>query len=135
VGDILKDTALIFTRILFILFAIGTIILLWMVYKDIDSSIAFKFGIGYLFLTLFLLLYVPIITILNLRKLKWVEIRKRLFKFIALFILFSALNYISDCVFRHSNIDLFRVFSNAAGFAFGITFIDVIFLKKERELY
>jgi hypothetical protein len=104
-----------------------------MVYKDIHSSIAFTFAIGYVLLTFLLLLYVPIITIINSRKLKWVEIRKRLFKFIALFILFSALNYIYDCVFRHSNIDLFRVFSSAAGLAFGISFIDVTLLKKERE--
>lgn len=115
------------------LFAIGTIIILWMVYKNIDSGIAFKFAIGYVFLTLFLILYVPIITILNLRKSKWVEIRKRLFKFIALFILFSALHYIYDCVFRHSNIDLFRVFSSAIGLAFGISFIDVTFLKKKEN--
>lgn len=130
-----KNRVLIFNRILYILFAIGTIILLWMTYKDIDSRIAFKFGIGYLFLTFFLLLYIPFITILNLRKLKWIEIRKRLFKFIALFILFGTLNYILDHVFRPSNIDLFREFSIALGLAFGISFIDVTFLKKKDDSF
>jgi len=85
---------------------------------------------GYFFLTFFMFLYVPFITILNSRKLKWVEIRKRLFKFIAVFILFGALNYGFDYVFRPSNIDLFREFSIALGLAFGGSFIDVTFLKK-----
>lgn len=126
-----KNIVLIFTRILYMLFIIGTILALFIVYKHIDSIIAFKFLMGYLFLTFFLLLYVPLITILNSRKLKWVEIRKRLFKFIVLFILFGSLNYIYDYVFRHSNIDLFREFSIAFGSAFGISFIDVTFLKKK----
>lgn len=130
-----KNRVLIFTRILYILFAIGTIILLLMAYKGIDSRIAFKFGIGYIFLTFFLLLYIPLITILNLRKLKWIEIRKRLFKFIASFTLFGTLNYIIDYVLRPSNIDLFREFSIALGLAFGITFIDVTFLKKKDDLF
>lgn len=127
-----KNRVLIFTRILYILFAIGTISLLWMAYKDIDSRMAFKFGIGYLFLTFFLLLYIPFITILNLRTLKWIEIRKRLSKFIALFTLFGTLNYTFDYVFRVSKIDLFREFSNALGLAFGISFIDVTLLKIKR---
>ncbi|PAB57391.1 hypothetical protein [Anaeromicrobium sediminis] len=128
-----KNKLLIFTRILYILFAIGTIIVFWMVYKDIDSSFAFKFGIGYVFLTFFLLLYVPFVTILNLRKLKWVEIRRRVIKFIGLFISFGTLNYIFDYVFRPSNIDLFREFSSGLGLAFGISFIDVTFFKKKES--
>ncbi|MEG0132896.1 MAG: hypothetical protein RR891_07090 [Clostridium sp.] len=129
----MKNKALIFTKILFILFAIGTIVVLWIVYKDIDSRFAFKLVSGYVFLTFFMLLYIPIITLLNLRRLKWTDIRKRLFKFITLFILFSALHYIYDWIFRRSNIDLFRVFSSAVGIAFGISFIEVTLLKKKEN--
>ncbi|MFZ5967700.1 MAG: hypothetical protein ACOYVK_11090 [Bacillota bacterium] len=120
-----KSKVLVFTRILYILFIIGTVISLFIVYKDIDSSIAYKFLMGYLFLAFFLLLYVPFITILNSRKLKWIEIKKRLLKFIALFILFAALNCVFDYVFRPLKIDLFREISIALGLAFGISFIDV----------
>lgn len=128
-----KNTALVFTKILCILFIIGTIISLFIVYKDIGSSSAFKFLMGYLFLTFFLLLYIPFIIILNSRKLKWVEVRKRLFKFIALCILFGGLNYGFDYVLRPSNIDLFREFSIALGLAFSASFIDVTFLKKKEN--
>ena len=127
-----KNKTLFFTKIIYILFAIGTIISLFIVYKNIDSNIASKFVMGYFFLTLFMLLYVPFITILNSRKLRWIEIRKRLLKFIAGFILFGALNYGFDYVFRPSNIDLFREFSTAFGVAFGASFIDVTFLKKKK---
>lgn len=126
-----KNRLLIFTKILYILFGIGTILVLVIVYKDIDSKFAFKFAVGYLFFALFLLLYVPFITFLNLRKLKWIEIRKRLIKFITLFILFGTLNYGFDYVFKPTGIDLFREFSTALGLAFGISFIDVTFLKKK----
>lgn len=128
-----KNKLLIFTRVLYSLFIIGTIIVLWMVYKDVHSSIAFKLGIGYLFLTFFLILYVPIITILNARKLKWINIRKRIFKFIISFITLWALGYIFDCIFRPSKIDLFRGFSIAFGLSFGIYFTDVLFLKKNKN--
>lgn len=126
-----KNTMLSFTKILYVIFIIGTIISLFIVYKNLDSDIAFKFVKGYIFLVFFLLCYIPIITILNLRKLKWVEIRRSLFKFVTVFVLFGALNYGFDYFFRPSNIDLFREFSIAFGMAFGIAFIDVIFLKKQ----
>ncbi|SMB85199.1 hypothetical protein SAMN00017405_1617 [Desulfonispora thiosulfatigenes DSM 11270] len=80
-----------------------------------------------------MILYVPFVTILNSRRLKWIEIRKRLLKFIALFAMFGVVNYVFDYVFRPSNIDLFRAFSNALGLSFGISFVDVIFLKKKNE--
>jgi hypothetical protein len=128
-----KNKVLVFTKILCILFIIGTIISLVIVYKDISGSSAFKFLMGYLFLTFFLLLYIPFIIILNSRKLKWVDVRKRLFKFIALCVLFGGLNYGLDYVFRPSNIDLFREFSIALGLAFGASFIDIAFLKKKEN--
>ncbi|QXM05461.1 hypothetical protein [Crassaminicella indica] len=126
-----KNKVLIFTKMLCTLFAIGTIILLYIMYKDID--IDFKFIIGYVFLTFFLLLYIPIITILNARKLKWAEMRKRFFKFIALFILVGTLHYIIDYIFRPSKIGFFRAFSSAVGSAFGLSFIDVTLLKKKED--
>lgn len=127
-----KNILLVLTRTLYALFTIGTIISLFIVYKDIDSSFAFKLVMGYLFFTFFMLLYVPLVTILNSRRLKWSEIKKRLFKFIASFVMLGVANYVLNYVFMPSNIDLFRVLSTALGLAFGISFIDVIFLKKEK---
>lgn len=128
-----KNATLLFTRILYVLFAIGTIISIFIVYKDIDNRITFRFVIGYIFFTFFMLLYVPFITFFNLRKFKWIEIRKRLFRFIALFILFGASNYGLNYFFRPSNLDLYKSFFNALGLAFGITFIDVTFLKNKKD--
>ena len=126
-----KNSTLIFTRILYGLFLIGTIITLLIVYRHINTNISFKFLIGYVLLTFFLLLYVPVITIINSRKLKWVEIRKRLLKLLILFALFGISHYFFDFFSRPSKIDLFRELSTALALAFGISFIDVTFLKKE----
>jgi hypothetical protein len=126
-----RDKLLILTRVLYILFLIGTIISLVIVYKDIKNNIAIKFVIGYVILTFFLLLYIPIVTILNLRKSKLIDIKTRMIKFISLFIIFTALNYGIDFILRHSNINIFREIPTALGLAFGLSFIDVILFKKK----
>lgn len=121
------------TRMLFVLFGILTVFALLFAYEiiNIDSSIAFKFLIGYLGLTFFLLLYILFIIILNLRKFEKSDISKRMFKFITLFILFGSLNFIFDYIFRPSEIDLLRELSTSLGVSFVISFIDVIFLKRK----
>lgn len=128
-----KNATLLFTKIIYALFIIGTIITMLIVYKTIDSRQSFKFLIGYVFLTFFLVIYVFFITIFNLRKLKWIEIRRRLFKFSVIFILFGILNVGFDYVFRPSNIDVSRNFSVPLGMAFGLSFLDITFLKKKLD--
>lgn len=126
-----KDKRLPFTKIFYILFLVMTVISLFIIYKDIDSSIAYKFVVTYVVFTFFMLLYIPLIVMINLKKLKWNEVRKSILNFIILFSLFGAMNYGLDYIFRPSEIDLLREFSTAFGLAFGISFIDVIFLKKK----
>ena len=125
-----KDRVLIFTRILFVLFAAGTIISMVIVYSDEDGGMAYYFVLGYVFLAFFILLYTPIVTVMNSRKLKWTEMRKRILRFSVFFILFSILNVGFDYGIRPADIDAFRVFSNAFGVSFGISFMDVLFLRK-----
>ncbi|MHC1723006.1 MAG: hypothetical protein AB9836_07385 [Aminipila sp.] len=122
---------LIFTRILYVMAVIGTIISLFIVYKDIDSVFAIRFLLGFLYFATFMLLYISFITVINSRKFQGAEIRKRLLKFIVLFILFGVFNYVFDYFFRPSNINFFREFSVALGLSFGITFTDAIFLKSK----
>lgn len=128
-----NDKVLIFTRVLYVIFAIGTLISLFIAYNDIDSDIAYKFVIGYLFLTFFFIIYIPFITIINLRKLKWIVIRKCFYKFIILFVSFSILYYLLDYILRRDNISLYRELSHALGLAFGLAFIDITFLKKNQN--
>ena len=125
-----KDRVIIFTRILYVLFAVGTIISMVIVYSDADGRMAYYFLLGYVFLAFFILLYTPIVTVINSRKLKWTEMRKKILRFFVFFILFSILNFGFDYVIRPTDIDAFRIFSNAFGVSFGISFIDVLFLRK-----
>jgi hypothetical protein len=50
-----------------------------------------------------------------------------------LFILIGAISYGLDYIFRTTRIDLLHILSNALGLAFGISFIDVIFLKDKNK--
>lgn len=128
-----KNKKLLFTKILYTLFLLATMMTFFIVYKNIDNFISFKFLIGYIFFTFFMLIYVPLTVIVNARKLKWVYIRKRIFNFITIFILLSTLNYFFGYIMRPSKIDLLKVFSNSFGISFGIAFADVIFSKEKIE--
>lgn len=88
-----KNAALICTRILYVMTGIGTIISLFIVYKDIDSIFAIRFLVGFLYFVLFILIYISFITVINSRKLKCIKIKKRLLRFIAMFILLGKINF------------------------------------------
>lgn len=117
--------------IFYALFLIATIIMFLIIYNYIGGKLALPFVIGYLVLILFYAIYMFSMTILNLKKLKWVEIKKSIFKFITLLVLFGVLNYGFDYFVRHSNIDLLREFSISLGFAFAFSFTDIAFSKKD----
>ena len=129
----MKNKLLIFTRVLYVLLAIGTLAALFIAYKGIEGSFAFNFLKGYIVLIFFSLIYIPTVTLLNLRKFKSAEIKKYLVKAVSLFISFGLLNFILDWIFRPSKVDIFREFSVAFGLAFGIAFADATFLKKKEK--
>ena len=127
-----KNKVLLFTKFLYGLFIITTIVSIFIVYKNIDNDISYKFLVSYVILAFFMLLYVPFITIMNARKFKWVDIRRLIFKFISIFVLFSISNYAFNYMFRPSEIDLFKVFSTSLGISFSLAFIDITFSKKQK---
>ena len=116
--------------ILNILFLIITILIVIILIKDINSSISYKFIIGY---AVFLLIYCLLLlykVIFKLRKLKRTEIKKRALKFIILFFVFSSSNFIFNYIFRPSEIGDLN-FSTALGFSLGLAFFDLAFLNKK----
>lgn len=125
-----KDISLFCTKIIYSLFIIGTIISSYIVYKNIDNTFAVGFVIAYAILAFLFVMYIIYMTVLNLRRLKWGQIKGRLLKFIISFMIFSILGYIFDRIFRSSNVDLFRELSIAFGLAFGASFTDVIFKRR-----
>ncbi|MEG0295235.1 MAG: hypothetical protein RR620_00870 [Clostridium sp.] len=126
-----KGKILVFTKSLFVLFIICTIVSFIIVYNNIDSRIAFNFLIAYLALSFFMLVYVPTMIIVKSRNLTWIDVRKRIVKLCVVFITFSSSSYIFDLVFRSSNIDLVRNLTIALGLSVGLSFIDIILLKKK----
>lgn len=128
-----RNILLFFTKLIVTLFIIGTVIVIFFAYSHAKGSIVSKIGMCYLWVVIIMFIYIPFVTILNSTKLKWSEIRGRLFRLIVIFIVFGALNYFFDYVFRPAKVDLFREFSIAFGIAFGTTFVDVIFLKNKKN--
>ena len=118
-----------FINFLYILFGIGTMVSLFIVYKDIDSIVSIRFVMGYMFLTFFLLIYTAIVTVFKLKRLKWIEKKKRLKRFIFSFILFSGLNYGIGYYLRTSP-DFYGIFFTSFGLSFGVSFIDIVFSRE-----
>jgi amino acid transporter len=129
----MRENKITFTGILYLLFIIGTIITLYIVFGNIDNRISVNFVVGYAFFAVFIFLYTIFVTNVNSRKLKWVEIRKRLFKFIIYFVLIGVINFIFDYIFRPTKINLFREFSTPFGFALAVSFFDIIALSKKKD--
>lgn len=124
-----KNIILNFTRIVLGLFLVASIMAIFIAYREIDNSLAFNFMKGYVILLVFVLIYVPIITIINLRKLKSTEIKKKIIKFIVTVVIITCANCIFDYFFKSSKIDILRAFKESLGLAFGINFVDIIIFK------
>lgn len=116
--------------IIYLLFVVCTFITLFIVYKDIDSSFSLAFVIGYIIFLFLFVFYFMIAIIINMRKLKWIEIRKRLYRFIAYFVFLSGFTYIADYIFKSLEFDLYNLVSISLSLSFGLVFLDLVFLKE-----
>ena len=78
------------TNIIYALFIVSTVIMIFIVYKNIDNYLSLKFVIGYVIFLLLYSSYLTFVTIKNMRALKWSDIRKRLLKCIISFVFFMS---------------------------------------------
>lgn len=122
-----------FNNIIYVIFIIATIISIFIVYKNIDNKFAIGFVIGYAIFAVVFLFYVILGIVLNVTKLKWVGIRKRMIRFIKIFVILGILNYIFDYVFKSKKIDFLNMLSVSFGLALGSSFFDLVFFR-ERKL-
>lgn len=116
--------------ILFIVFLAGTILTIFIIYKDIDTSLSLKFIIGYVIYLLLYGLFSLFLVIANTRKLNWIQIRKGVFTFIIWFISLSALHYLLSCFFKRSEMDVWDL-GIPLGVSFGLAFSDLMSWKKK----
>jgi len=116
--------------ILFIVFLVGTILTMLIIFKDIDTMLSFIFIIGYvIYLVLYGLFSISLV-IVHTRKLSWIQIRKRLFKFIFWFIFLSVEQCLIYYFFRPSGMGVWDLVI-PFGVSFGLAFFDLIFWKKK----
>lgn len=121
------------TNIVYALFIVSTIIMIFIVYKNIDNYLSFKFVVGYVIFILLYLGYLTFVTIKNMRILKWLDIRKRLIKSIISFVALYSLYFIFNYVFKHK-IDFLSGVGSSLGLSVGTYFYDLAFLKKQDRL-
>lgn len=126
-----KNKKIFLTRILYGLFVLSTLVIIFIVYKDIGNDISVNFLLGYSFFAFFMLIYIPVVTIVNARSFKWAQIKVSIVKFISILLLFTAITYGFDYLVRPTEIDLVRNFSTSLGLSFSIAFFDIIFLKEK----
>ncbi|MCM2975172.1 hypothetical protein M3592_06975 [Priestia aryabhattai] len=115
------------TFIICTLCVVSTVIISFITYMGIDNS--FGFIVVYVVFIIIVLFYWTILLISNIKKIKWFELRKRLLKFVGLFISFSAAIYIFTYMFRSSHIDMYDL-SIPFAMALSLTFFDLFSFKE-----
>ena len=81
----------------------------------------------------FMLIHIPVATIINVRSFKWTKIKISLVKFISILFLLTAITYSFDYLVRPTQIDFSRNFSTSLGLSFSIAFFDIIFSKEKNR--
>ncbi len=120
-----------FNPILFYsVFILSTIVTIVIVYKDIEHSLAVKFIVGYVIFLLVSLFFFLIAATSNIRKLKWIQIRKRVYIFMISFTLLSSSNIALNYFLNPAEMDYYKIFSIALGISLGIAFFDLTFRKE-----
>ena len=122
IGEKMKKLLVVLRIIFYLLFVIGTIITMWIVYRDLQYSWTFPFVIGYVILLFLVAIYLTIISVLNLRKMKRAELGKRVKTFFGLFLSVWALNIILS-FFTAGKVNVLSEIFIPLGLALGIAFV------------
>lgn len=117
---------------MYTVFILWSIVTFLIIFKDMDGGLAIKLVIGYVIYLFLLVGYMLLSTIINIKKLKFSEIKKRFIKFIILFMFFALSNYTFDYFFRPEKVDLFRQISIAFSVALGFSFLDLAFINNKK---
>lgn len=119
-------------KTLLIVFGICTVIMLFIVYKNIEFPFVFQFGMSYLVIALVLSVDLTITVFFNIRKLKWTIARKMIFRFIISFFVIWSLTvlliYLTKGELRITD----KILSSVA-ISFGSTFGTLLFKKKKSD--
>lgn len=128
-----KKRPLLSTKIVSNLFLIATVLSVIIAYTDLQSDIAYYFLLFYLFFAFFMLVYLPVVTFMNLRSLYWADVRKVIIKFMTLFVTHSAVVYVFNYIIRPESINLVSILSVSFGVTFGLAFFDKDLINKKRK--
>lgn len=118
------------TKFLSIILAIWTIITLFIAYKKITSPLIGNLVNGYIIFIFLFIFYIIFITIVNIRKLQWLQIKKRLLRFFLIFIGFLTVNVILTYIIKRE-VTILNHIATPLGTAFGISFMDILFTNKK----
>jgi hypothetical protein len=113
---------------MYAIFVVSSIALIVIIYKDNESPWALKFVIGYIIFLLLFCLYVIAVAVMNMKKMKWIDIRKRLVNFLLWFIALAAFIYINNFILNRPSKGVYGDLAIPLGLSFGIAFFDLLFL-------
>jgi hypothetical protein len=131
-GESIQNMRANIKKFIYIALIIWTVIVVFIVYKNIEFSFVFQFVVGYVIFLLLTCLYFTITIFLNIRKLKWSTIRKMLLKFIIGSFAIWALNVLFIYLTKGELRIMDKIFGSII-LSFGLTFGELIFKKKNSD--
>ncbi|SEO61204.1 hypothetical protein [Paenibacillus sp. OV219] len=120
--------------IYFLLLLAGLILLLVLVYLDVGSRWAIIYAVSYFAVLLLSLLYSVVVVIMRAVKLPWPDLRRRLLTFLVTYSSFVIINLIFTYFSHPSSVNLSRLLLRPIGIALGLSFFDLIFMRRKRPL-
>lgn len=116
---------------MYIILILGMITTFIIVFNHVENPYAIKFVIIYVILLSLFFLYFIVITIFNMRRLKWTDIQKRLFKFLCIF----GTTWLVCIIFTYlmkGQVNILDKLFVPLGAAFGATFSDFLHLPGKK---
>lgn len=128
-----KDILSKINYVIYTLLFASTILAIFFAYKKINTPFTYKFVIVYLFFLFSCLLYMVIITVINMKRINWIGSKKRLIHFLMWFAFLAVSKYITMFLFKLPSKGLWGDLSVPLGLSLGLTFCDVMFFIKKRK--
>lgn len=119
-------------ELLYSTFFIMTIIILFIIYKDIPSKAVLNFVTAYAIFAIIIPFYILIRVLFTVKHFNFYEVKQEGVKFLAIFLGLLILKFISNILLPIPDINILKTMPNSLLLAFGLICFDIVFLKKAK---
>ena len=119
--------------VLHAVFGISTVLTIMIFYKDMDHPYAYTYLVGYVLYLLAYMVYMTAAVVVRAGKMKGTEIKKRVLRFIGLFISLGAGGFAIQYFLQPQSWSFYDFIYPALGASLGLSFFDLAFYRTSKS--